>query len=85
MFQSDCHKKGGYIAEINSKAENDYLKQHLLGNIFTYQILWGKSGPEVIKLFPLNSAEHEIYPAHKCQNVNNCWHFNIYEHDKYNI
>ena len=26
----------------------------------------------------LNSAEHEIYPAHKCQNANNCWHFNIY-------
>ena len=24
--------------------------------------------------FTLNSAEHEIYPAHK----NNCWHFNIY-------
>ena len=26
-----------------------------------------KTGPEVIKLFSmLNSAEHEIYPAHKC-------------------
>ena len=23
-------------------------------------------GPEVIKLFMLNSAEHELYPAHKC-------------------
>ena len=22
--------------------------------------------PEVFKLFILNSAEHEIYPAHKC-------------------
>ena len=32
--------------------------------------------------FILNSAEHEIYPAHKCLNANNCWHFNIYEHDK---
>ena len=30
-----------------------------------------KSGPEVIKLFMLNSTD-------------NCWHFNIYEHDKYN-
>ena len=38
-----------------------------------------RSGPEVIKLFfMLNSAEHEIYPAHKCLNANNCWHFNIY-------
>ena len=26
----------------------------------------------------LNSAEHKIYPAHKCLNANNCWHFNIY-------
>ena len=22
-------------------------------------------------------------PAHKCSNANNCWHFNIYEQDKY--
>ena len=28
--------------------------------------------------FILNSSEHEIYPAHKCKNANNCWHFNIY-------
>ena len=28
--------------------------------------------------FKLNSAEHEIYPAYKCLNANNCWHFNIY-------
>ena len=36
-------------------------------------------GPKVVKLFfMLNSAEHEIYPAHKCENANNCWHFNIY-------
>ena len=25
-----------------------------------------KPGPEVIKKFMLNSAEHEIFPAHKC-------------------
>ena len=25
-----------------------------------------QSSPEVIKLFILISAEHEIYPAHKC-------------------
>ena len=28
--------------------------------------------------FILNSAEDKIYPAHKCLNANNCWHFNIY-------
>ena len=28
---------------------------------------WGRSGPEVIKLFSmLNSTDHEIYPADKC-------------------
>ena len=26
-----------------------------------------------------------IYHADKCKNANNCWHFNIYQHDKYNI
>ena len=25
-----------------------------------------RAGPEVIKLFILNSTEHEIYPADKC-------------------
>ena len=34
------------------------------------------------KIFKLNSAEHEIFHAHKCQNANNCWHFNIYEQEK---
>ena len=28
--------------------------------------------------FMLNSTEHEIYPAHKYENANNCCHFNIY-------
>ena len=23
--------------------------------------------------------EKDIFPAHKCQNANNCWHLNIYE------
>ena len=32
-------------------------------------MLLTKPGLEVIKLFlVLNSAEHEIYPAHKCKN-----------------
>ena len=29
----------------------------------------------------LNSAEHEIYPAHKCQNANNYCHFNLSERE----
>ena len=39
MFQDICNGKGGYLAEINSEDENDYLKQHLLGNyLITIQI-----------------------------------------------
>ena len=38
----------------------------------------GWSGPEFKKTVSmLNSIEHEIYHAHKCQNANKCWHFNI--------
>ena len=45
-----------------------------------------KIWPQGYKTFSmLNSAEHEIYPAHKCYNANNCWHFIIYEQDKYII
>ena len=32
--------------------------------------------------FMLNSTEDEIFSAHKCENANNCWHFNIYEQEK---
>ena len=32
MFQDSCSGKGGYLAEIKSEDENDYLKQHILGN-----------------------------------------------------
>ena len=27
--------------------------------------------------FVLNSAEHEIHPAHKCLDTNNCWHLSL--------
>ena len=38
-----------------------------------------KTRPRGYKFFfMLNSTEHEIIPAHKCKNANNCWHFNIY-------
>ena len=40
-------------------------------------------GPETLKLFFMpSSTEHEIFPAQKCPNANNCWHFNIYEWEK---
>ena len=36
-------------------------------------------GPEVIKMFVLNSAEHGIFSANKYVNANYCWHFHIYK------
>ena len=42
------------------------------GNICIINMLFYKT------CFLLNSAEHEIYPAHKCSNANSCWHFNFY-------
>ena len=27
--------------------------------------------------------EKAIFSAHKCRNANNCWHFNIYEQEKF--
>ena len=33
--------------------------------------------------FHAHLNEPEIYPAHKCKNANNCWHFYIYQQDKY--
>ena len=47
-----------------------------------YRYLYHISKPRSYKTcFMLNSADHEIYPAHKYQNANNCWHYNIYKHD----
>ena len=34
--------------------------------------------PSYQTFYILTSAEHEIYPAHKCKNANYCWHFNIH-------
>ena len=34
------------------------------------------------KNFMLEWAEHAIFPAHKCYNSNQCWHFNIYQQNK---
>ena len=38
--------------------------------------------PRGYNFFMLNSVEHGIFPVYKCYNANNCWHFNMYEHEK---
>ena len=43
----------------------------------------GEIWPRGYKTFSmLNSAAYEIFAAHKCYNVNNGWHYNIYEREK---
>ena len=43
-----------------------------------------KQNTEYIKIFLLKAFIHcSIYPANKCLNANNCWHFNIYEQNKF--
>ena len=42
-----------------------------------------KPGPEVIKLFFMNSAEHDIFSANKHENDNNSWGFHI--HSQWNF
>ena len=64
FLQSDIFQKK------QQKKKQEYLQ---------YQTVWIQIRPRGYKtFFILNSAEHEIYPAHKCQNANNCWHLNIY-------
>ena len=33
--------------------------------------------------FRYKSLKTVIYPADRCENANNCWHFNINEQDKF--
>ena len=35
--------------------------------------------------FRLRYAANATFPAHKCKNANNCWHFNIYEQEKFHV
>ena len=45
----------------------------------SHMLSWARSYKT---FFMLNSAEHELFPAHKSLNANNWLHFNIYEHKK---
>ena len=38
---------------------------------------------ENIKNFSIFQAQISRFPAHKCLNANNCWHFKIYEQEKF--
>ena len=43
---------------------------------------FGKCFIATIPLTCTLANEHELFPAHKYLNANNCWHFNIYEQGK---
>ena len=57
------------------KHATDILK---FWTLVVQQVLDKKCRPNILprgyKTF-LCSTEHEIYPAHKCYNANNCWHY----------
>ena len=52
---------------LNS-AEDEILKIHLYNKNI-----------KKIQLFQAQLSLKYYFPAHKCEFVNNCWHFNIYE------
>ena len=49
-----------------------------------FQLLLGVEIAKIIGIFRFESPKPVIYPANKCLNANNCWHFNkINEQDKF--
>ena len=44
--------------------------------------VWIQLGPEVVKINSCSTQLSKNFPAHKCQNANDCWDFNIYEQEK---
>ena len=72
----DASKRTGsnrYIIIINNKciAVTCYI------DLYNYSMHQNLALRFLKTFFILNSAEHDIYPAHKCLNANNCWHLNI--------
>ena len=48
-----------------------------------FQLLIKTKIPKNEEVPSLKSLRLCIYHANKCSNANNCWHFNIYEQDKF--
>ena len=48
-----------------------------------FQLLIKTKIPTNEKVFCFKSLRCCIYHANKCENANDCWHFNIYEQDKF--
>ena len=42
-----------------------------------------ENNKKFVCFFWLRKAYNAILPAHKCQNANNCWHFNISEQENF--
>ena len=64
----------GGVDTMTSK-DRMVLSDRLVG----FNVTWARGYKT---FFMLNSTEHELFTAHKCSNVNNCWHFTIYEREK---
>ena len=48
-----------------------------------FQLLIKTEIPTNEEMFCFTSLKCFIHHVNECQNANNCWHFNIYEHDKF--
>ena len=51
--------------------------------LFSFQPLIKTKIPTNIEVSCFKSLRCCTYHANKCLNANNCWHFNIYEQDKF--
>ena len=85
----DCHFKGLYHLNFLRTTDPEqcghssqvwpprYLAEHEILNAHKY---------ENIKKFNTFQAQISLecyFSAHNCLNANNCWHFNIYEQEKF--
>ena len=54
-------------------------------NSVEYEILDAHKYKNIKKFgfLSLDKPRMLFFPAHKCLNANNCWHFNIYEEEKF--
>ena len=57
---------------LNS-VEHEILNAHKYKNILK------------VSLFQVQISGEGYFPAHKCENTNNCWHFNMYEQEIINF
>ena len=72
--RQDCIKTGPEVIKLFSCSTELSMK---------FQLLIKTKIPANKEVSYFKSLRCCIYHANKCLNANNCWHFNIYEQDKF--